>query len=283
MVQKIVHIADVHIKNYQRLNEFSEAVDTLVDMLDKTFEGIEYNDRLIVIAGDTVHQKNTVSNELYVFVAKFFRRLEEKAPVLVISGNHDLIVGNDSRVDTLTGIFETACFDNTRFIDMELGYKSGIYHYKNIEFYLYSIWQDYVEPDPTNIKEVNPEAVTHRIGLFHGPIVGSKLSNGSLIDSGLSLDAFNAVPIVMAGDIHKRQTLSYNNGNGVFVYPGSLIQQNLGESVNGHGFATWDLFKDGTYTLKNDIELPTSYAMYKMKIDSIDDIDNDNIKVLNLN
>lgn len=282
MVKKIVHMADVHIKNYQRLGEFDAAVATLIPMLNEEFKGMVYEERLIVIAGDTVHQKNTISNELIAFVADFFCKLEEVAPVLVISGNHDLIVGNDSRMDTLTSIFKTAKFKDVHFVDMELGYKSGVYEWQNISFVLYSIWQDYAEPDLSSLP-----FDTAVLGLFHGPIVGSKLANGTNIESGHDISMFEHVSAVLAGDIHKQQTIEYNGGK--LVYPGSLIQQDMGESVNGHGYVVWECgkrklpFPNTGYDVTKCVELPTDYGMYKVKISSLDDFDNDKEEFVNIN
>jgi len=148
-VRKIIHIADVHIKNYQRLDEFKELLITLKKQLSEEFVDVpNFYEKLIVIAGDLVDQKNTISNELIAFVSNFLREISAIAPVIVISGNHDLIESNNSRMDTLTGIFETAgqslgdCF----FLDRDLNYHSGNSIYHNICFRLYSIWDKYAIP-----------------------------------------------------------------------------------------------------------------------------------------
>jgi hypothetical protein len=68
---------------------------------------------------------------------------------------------------------------------------------------------------------------------------------------------------------HKETTL---------VYPGSLIQQDFGETVSQHGFVVWDMV-NLTYEF---IDLDTDYGLYGMTINSIDDIDNDMEKFVNL-
>lgn len=279
LIKKIVHIADVHIKNYQRLDEFKELVEILDNQLTNEFSGInDYNEKLIVIAGDLVDQKNTISNELIVFVSTFLRRLYQIAPVVVISGNHDLIESNATRMDTLTGIFNTATFDHQRciFLDQELGYHSGNYVLGNICFRLYSIWDKYALPPLPEQDQVDKV----QIGLFHGPLIGSKLFNQSDMDNGITTDIFDGCDFVLAGDIHKRQELNFNGIR--IVYPGSLIQKDFGETITNHGYAVWsynEQTKSYDYELR-DVE--TEYGLYKFSLSSIDDLNEDKEKLLNL-
>lgn len=267
-VKKIIHMADVHIKNYQRLDEFRELQWTLCSMFENEFDGIQRHERLIVIAGDLVDQKNTVSNELMVFVSRFLRKLIDIAPVFVISGNHDLIESNTSRMDTLTGVFDTAMFPGKacQFIDQELDYHSGNYYHENICFRLYSIWDKYAIPP---IPEHGEGKV--KIGLFHGPLIGSKVFNGADMDKGMTTDMFSGCDFVLAGDIHLRQELDFNGIR--IVYPGSLMQKDYGESVEGHGYAVWTLNEAGDNYDYEFRDVPTEYGLYKFSLNSIEDLE----------
>jgi DNA repair exonuclease SbcCD nuclease subunit len=262
MIKKVIHLADIHIKNYQRMGEFKEATSLLVNDIRSSINGLKREEVRILVAGDLVHQKNTVSNELFAFVAYFLRELEKIADVLVISGNHDLIINNNSRVDTLTALFETANFQHCRFLDKELDYKSGLIKDENVTWALYSIWEDYMTPEL-----FNAENGTKIIGLFHGPLISSALSNGVKMENGIDMSIFEGCHCVMAGDIHKRQILNYKGIE--IVYPGSMLQQNYGESIGEHGFAIWDI--DTLKCSFNDLE--TEYGMYKFQITSLEDID----------
>ena len=73
----------------------------------------------IVICGDIVHNKLTISNDQMVLVANFIRELEKIAKVIVISGNHDTIINNVTKKDTLSGVFETAQFENAFYLDFQ--------------------------------------------------------------------------------------------------------------------------------------------------------------------
>jgi hypothetical protein len=62
------------------------------------------------------------------------------------------------------------------------------------------------------------------------------------------------------------------------VMPSSLIQQNFGENVSGHGFLFWDV-ETKTFT-EYDVENNTS--LYTIKIKSLDDLDNNTEIITNL-
>ena len=222
-IKCIIHLADIHIRNFQRLEEYSEQLTKVVDKCKEIASEYKKEEVRIVISGDLVHSKNTISNELIVFASYFLRQLEEIATVIVIAGNHDLIVENQARTDTITALFDTADFQNCKFLDAMLDYKSGCAIDNNVVWCLYSIYEDFLRP--TTIEEVKEENPNSRfIALFHGQIVGSTLNNGYVSDSGLDGDAFEGCDCVMAGHLHKRQVLK--RGDTEIVYPGSLIWRN---------------------------------------------------------
>lgn len=73
----------------------------------------------------------------------------------------------------------------------------------------------------------------------------------------------------MAGDIHMRQTLKRKNTE--IVYPGSLIQQDFGETVSKHGFVVWNM-----ETLKHSfIDIESDFGLYDIRINDIKDFDED--------
>lgn len=267
MVKLVIHCADIHIRNFQRLDEYNEQLSKFIEECKVLSEPYEQDEVRIVISGDIVHQKNTISAELISFVSSFIRELEKIAKVIVIAGNHDLIVNNSSRKDAITGIFETASFNNAFFLDYELDFQSGYIIDDNITWAVYSIYNDFLKPDIEKSKEEYPNNKV--IGLYHGPIVGCSLYNGSVMDVGVTNDIFDGCDCVMAGDIHKRQEIK--RGDVKIIYPGSLIQQNYGETVTQHGFVKWYI-ENTTYEY---VDLDTEYGLFDIEITSIDDIDND--------
>lgn len=273
-IKCIIHIADVHIRNFARLEEYSEQLTKVVEKCEEIASKYDKDEVRIVISGDLVHSKNTISNELMVFASYFLRQLEQIATVIVIAGNHDLIVENQSRTDTMTALFDTADFKNCKFLDAMLDYKSGCAIDNNVVWCLYSIYEDFLRPTTIEAtREANPNA--RFIGLFHGQIIGSTLNNGYVSDSGLDGDAFEGCDCVMAGHLHKRQVLK--RGDTEIVYPGSLIQQTYGETVSQHGFAVWNL-EDMSYKF---VDIDTDYGLYDIEINGIDDIDEDKERLIN--
>ena len=273
MIKCIIHCADIHIRNYSRHEEYAEQLEKFVEKCREIAQKYEEGEVRILIAGDLVNQKNNISNELIVFSSLFLRKLEEIAPVVVYAGNHDLVVNNTSRTDTLTALFNTAKFENCTFLDMMTDYNSNCITDDNVIWALYSIYDDFMRPDIDDAKMKNPDATV--IGLYHGMVVGATLNNGSVVDEGVEGDIFEGCNYVMAGHIHKRQELK--RGDVEIVYPGSLIQQTFGETVSQHGFAVWDI-EHGAYEF---VDIESDYNLYDMEIERMEDIDEDKEKLIN--
>ena len=273
MIKLIIHAADIHIRNMQRHEEYAAQLTQFIEKCKEISKPYKKEEVRVVCSGDLVHQKNTISNELFVFASTFIRQLEEIAQVIIISGNHDLLVNNTSRKDTMTALFETANFQNSVFVDGYLGFDSGTLIDDNVTWALYSIYADYRKPDIAQARQENPTNTV--IGLYHGTIIGATLNNGTVMQDGTDGETFNGCDIVMAGDIHKRQELK--RGNVPIVYPGSLIQQTFGETVTQHGFCVWNL-EEKTHHF---IDLDTEYGLYDFQISGVDDMDENKETLLN--
>jgi len=273
-IKCIIHIADIHIRLNQRMEEYAAILETLVESCKEVASKYDKEEVRIVITGDLLHSKNQISPNLITITSFLLRQLEEIARVIVIAGNHDLIVENKEKTDSLTAIFETANFENCIFLDSELDYKSGCAIDSNVIWSLYSIYEDFMRP--TTIEETKKAHPNSKvIGLFHGQVVGSTLNNGYVSDNGLDGEAFEGCDCVMAGHLHKRQVLK--RGDCEIVYPGSLIQQTFGETVSQHGFAVWDV-----ETLKyRFVDIDSDYGLYDIEINSANDIDEDKERFIN--
>jgi DNA repair exonuclease SbcCD nuclease subunit len=275
MIKRVYQIADTHIPTYQKLEMYSEQLQKLIDNIeeDANNSGLSPDEMRIVICGDLVNSKNIVTNELNVMASSFIRQLSSIAKVICIAGNHDLVESNTSRTDTVTAIFETAQFDNAIFLDMELGYESGIVYDDNVTWALYSFYDDYKKPDIGNARNDKPDNIV--LGLYHGQVVGTKLYNGFVSDSGQGADIFDGCDYVLAGHIHRRQTIK--KGNCEIVYSGSVLQKDYGESVTQHGYVIWDLVEK-KYEF---IDIPSDYGYYNFTVRSIGDINNGEEKLVN--
>lgn len=272
-IKQIIQLSDIHLRCIQRMEEYTEQLTKLLNKIQEITRPFKREEVRIVICGDLLHQKNTLSPELIVFASTFIRQLEEFGQVIVIAGNHDLIVTNQSRKDAITAIFETASFSNTYFLDYELEFQSGCMVDNNITWAVYSIYNDFLRPDIETMKEQYPS--NKIIGLYHGMIVGAQLNNGQVAESGVDKNVFQGCDFVLAGDIHKHQVLK--RGKTEIVYPGSLIQQNFGETITQHGFEVWDVQTNEHHF----VELESEYGLYDIEINSFEDIDLDKERLIN--
>lgn len=271
MIKKIVHISDVHFRTYKRHDEYQIVLTEFITQIRKLREDYGHDELRIVIAGDIVHQKITISNELTMLVAWFLKECAAVCPTIVVAGNHDLLADNKDRMDSLTPIIELMNHPDIHYYKESLCYEDN-----NVIWAVYSIFNENLPPeDVTTIKKLHIEKTV--IGIFHAPIIGSKTSLGyEFTDSGAHPDYFEGCDIVLLGDIHKRQTFT-NKFGGILAFPSSLIQQDFGESITGHGYLVWDVAKKSytTHDLTND------YGFYQFKITSLDDLENNSEELTN--
>jgi len=252
-VDKIFHIADIHIRNLKRHTEYRDVFESFY----KEIQSKKTKDSIIYLAGDIVHAKTEMSPELIRLVSELFRRLAEICPVIVIPGNHDANLNNPYRLDVLSPIVEN--MNNDRIVYIK---HSGIYNIANLKFVHYGIFEDKEDwPDLSNSDGTY-------IGLFHGPIhtartdIGYEVSNRSITS-----DVFTGCQAVMCGDIHKRQIME-SSDDMVVVYPGSMIQQNHGESLENHGFVEWDFDEAGHIIDCKFVDIKNKWGYYTLNIDN---------------
>lgn len=275
MVKYIISISDIHVRNFKRMEETGEFLEKIVVYCNDFVKQHSPEEVRIVLAGDLFDQKITVSNESTTYVSWLLRRLNEITTTYVICGNHDYLMNNVTRMCSLTPIFTMSDFKNCKYLDQELGFSSGIYEDDNVAFCLYSTFDDFNRPEIESYRNQNPDKTL--VGIIHADINGAVTDVGYTTDKGLSPKHFEGLDFVIAGHIHKRQEIKKNGVK--IVYCGSLIQQNMGENLTGHGGVIWNV-QDRTW---EPFDLDRGeYGYYKFVIDDIDDIDNNMEKLLNL-
>ena len=270
-IKKVFHLSDIHIRTYKMHNEYLEVFKNTIKDIKEMSKGLTRDEIRIVITGDYVHQKITISNELLLLGTWFLRKLENIAPVVIIAGNHDLLENNKNRLDSITPMVKL-------LPDLDIRYYVGdsdCYLDDNIVWCVYSIFDENKRPNIEEARKTYGDDKTY-IGLFHAPIIGAKTDLGYEFDHGASMEDFEGCDIVMLGDIHLRQ--NWNHKGTIIAFAGSLIQQNIGENINGHGFLVWDIASK-TY-IEHDVENP--FKFFKYKISSSDDIINNNERLINI-
>jgi DNA repair exonuclease SbcCD ATPase subunit/predicted MPP superfamily phosphohydrolase len=247
-LRTIAHCADIHIRLFKRHEEYREAFNTFYEQLRQT----DLTDGVIVVAGDILHAKTDMSPEMVELASEFLRNLADIAPTFVIAGNHDLNLSNMNRLDSLTPIIKNLNHPNLHYFK-----HSGIYEVADVDFAVFSILDDR-EQWPT-VDDCRKNA--RKIALYHGPVHGAQTDVKYVITNRhVSVDTFEGYDVVLLGDIHKYQVLQESNP--VIVYSSSLIQQNHGESVTGHGWCLWNV-EDCTHIFK---ELPNAYGYYTLEL-----------------
>lgn len=263
MIKKIFHIADLHFRTYNRHTESKEVCYKFLNEVKFYIEDskLTFEECRIVIAGDIVHQKITISNELTMLVAWFLNECTKLCPTILIAGNHDLLENNKDRLDSLTPIIEIM---NNPYVSYLTDCKC--YLDDNIVWCSYSIFEHNARPD---IEKARKEYGNDKkyIGLFHAPVNGAITSVGFEFEESADLQQFEGCDAVIMGDIHHRQNFVHKGIN--ITYCGSFIQQDFGERVSEHGYLIWDV-EHLDYT-EHDID--TDYGYYVFKINSLDDID----------
>jgi len=257
VIDVIYHGADFHIPTNKRHDEFENVLQETHDQIRDDILENGHN-ALITIVGDIFHEKCISSPEVDKLVVTHIAALGKLAPVIIIAGNHDCNVKNKEQLDKLHTFFVYGKkMDNMHYL-----YKNGAYQYANIVFGVTDVRDDNVfTVDKINTKLFpnNKHKKMHKIALYHGSIyksetcTGYKLSKRGTIPKAM----FDGYDFVMLGDIHKHQYFGEN-----MAYPGSLVQQNFGESLDNHGILKWELAKK-TSTL---IEIPNDYGFCTVRI-----------------
>ena len=227
-LQHVVHIADVHIRLFRRHEEYEMAFDRLyADIRNKNLQ-----DFVIVLAGDIVHAKTDMSPEMVEVTSKFLNEMAEIAPTILIAGNHDCNLANANRLDALTPIVNNLNHPNLHYMK-----GSGVVHVADTAFAVCSIFDE--QGHWPTASDIDPTIVT-KVALYHGPVHGAVTdANFVITNRHVHVDTFDGFDIVMLGDIHRQQILK--DSNPIVAYPGSLIQQNHGETLDGHGWCLWDM------------------------------------------
>jgi len=222
MIKKVIHCGDIHIRNTpERNEEYLTQFNKFFDYCKKS------NPDRIVICGDLVHNKITISPESVRLLTFFLRGCGDICKTMILPGNHDFLVNNHDRIDAITPIVEAIEHNNIFYYR-----DTGLYKDENVNWIVYSQYQGNKKPEFERDGNIN-------IGLFHGVIKGAKTDIGYDFDNGHGMEDFSGLDMVMCADIHKHQNVG--NEELPIVFSSSMIQQDFGETPDKHGFVEWDV------------------------------------------
>lgn len=218
-INVLLHISDIHIRLYQRLDEYEYVFKKLYEFLET-----QSKETLIVITGDLLHHKNELSPECIVFTSNFLQKLASYLPVILIAGNHDALLNNANRMDSISAILPLSN-------DIHYLKYSGFYRYGNIVFGVSSL----LDGKMTRMTNDCKKDYTY-VALYHGG-VGKYQTNKGFQMEGIPLSIFDGYDFVMLGDIHMHQYLESQR----IAYAGSMISQSFTETDENHGVLIWDV------------------------------------------
>jgi len=246
-IDKIYHIADVHVRNVKRHKEYQLVFKRLYSYIKKT----RTNDSVIYVAGDIVHAKTDMSPELVSVVSEFFKKLADLAPTLIITGNHDCNLNNSYRMDALSPIVKALNHSNIYYLK-----DNGIYLISGVHFNVMSVFDK-----PTDYLKADSFDGNYKIALHHGSVHNASTDAGFVLsNTHVTTEMFKGHDLSLLGDIHKPQFLDDEK---TMAYAGSLIQQNHGEGLT-HGIMVWNL-----ETKKSEfVEIVNDYGYYTFHIDN---------------
>lgn len=271
---KIAHTADVHVRPNQYLDEMEYTFDKFFESINK--EQVD----MVVIAGDFFHSKLTVSNEYFRVAHKFFKKLSETCPSIVIPGNHDSALTNQGRLDAITPIVEAVGPDGypIKYSTKSESFKKwgkqeeidneeacfGMYSENDLMFHHFSIYDDKTKwPTKENLDKSKIN-----VALYHGAI------NDCIVDNGWTsrgnrddISIFKGFDYALLGDIHKPQFLG---GENRIAYPGSLRQNNFGEDID-KGYLIWEIGSKEDFAVRRVI-LEQKRYFFTLHLSSIKDL-----------
>ena len=257
---RIAHLSDIHIRKTRRHEEYTIVLDNLLLSLESLAI-----DR-IVIAGDLLHNKTDLSPEAVQLAGQYLSVLSDVAPIDIILGNHDCVINQHNRLDSLSPIIRLL---------KEKGKPIRLYTDSGLEpitdDLVYGIFAQQDSKDWWPI-EFDREEGKKYVALYHGALDGSRTSASYQIESDVDKSIFRNYDFGMLGDVHSRQPMVLDsNGKVKTAYAGSLIQQNFGEEIE-KGFLLWDLdLKTCTFIqVAND----WGFKTFRLDEDAINNIDN---------
>jgi len=258
-IDNVVHIADIHIRLTKRHDEYVSIFQKFYDSLDKVRK---VTNAVLVVAGDIFHNKSDLSPECVKIGSDFLKNCADRIPTILTAGNHDATLANKARLDCLTPIVDSLNHPNLYYLK-----ESDVFRYENILFNNFSVFDDpekYLLYEKIATKYKNE--TDHHIALFHGPVNSAVTDVGYTVSSrSITNELFDGHHMAMLGDIHKHQILQEFDdvdNKPIIVYAGSMIQQNHGEEIKGHGFLLWDLKR----RVFKHYELINDYGFYTIEI-----------------
>ena len=248
------HISDIHIHNLKYHKEQLQVFEKVYENLKA--KKVDVN----ILTGDLFHIKGNVTPEAYQMAADFLKNLADIAPTYIILGNHDLILSNKNRLDSVTPVVEAL---NHPFLFLIKNSAEITITDQNFALNVMSI----IDEQEDWISISDPSIVN--IGLYHGSVAGVMTDQNWVMDHGeIDVEKFTGFDYVMLGDIHKANQILDTEGR--VRYAGSLCQNNFGD-LDDKGFLIWDIKDKDNFKVEH-IHIPNPKPFVNLILESNGDI-----------
>lgn len=285
-IKRILHVSDLHIRSgdsqVSRYEEYKVQIDRFLAAAAK----FDYDSTVIVVTGDLFHDKSKMGPCGQMLAQQLFRGLSQVAvQTVVIMGNHDYRQDAPQEPDLIKPFFDDVP-ENVHYLD-----ETTLWQHEDVEFGVLHVKETLVKGAGSGIVTQLPEfpmptqddpTIKYSVALFHGSFGGALLQNGTEVEARCNypLSWINGYDLRLFGDIHVQQVhnakvqpgndftsrtkqptyavgkynLTQDKQKSPWGYAGSLIQQNFGESLWGHGFVEWNLesMTATTHHVQND-------------------------------
>lgn len=247
-ISTLIHVSDTHFRNGQ--DWFVPTISIIDEFFNSLLtQGFDPSTTLIVVTGDVLHTKTTLSASGFQLLLHFFTSHPE-FPMFVIPGNHDFNQVDSTQTGFLESLLTTSQFDHVFFTS-----KTGVYNYRNVQFGVLGL-TDVFTPGSSCLQDVSvpfppvrrsPD-ITHYIGLSHLPLdtFHSDLKSNVVLTSDH--------PLFLLGDIH--QAGIHRTKTGFYVYAGSLYQVSSNEDPFDHGYYSVSLDPSGGCEVRRHVIPP---------------------------
>lgn len=254
MITQLFHLADVHIRKGNYLDSrFSEYANVIQNTIETIKNEYIHDESICVICGDVFHHKLQISSHGIVLFYKLVHGIADLMPLIIIQGNHDLIQENDDENnDLIKALLDNHKHNNVHYLDT-----TGVFEVENIHFGMVSIRDMLNKVSSSGLVDelpIFPLAANDKlnIALSHATIQNCLLHNYTKTTCGIPIEWFKEYDAVLLGDVHL-QSVKYNKKHDIYYgYPGSLVQQDFGESLFHHGFLVWNIDKQTNTILSID-------------------------------
>ena len=267
---RIAHLADLHIRCGTRTTSRYDEYHTVFNRLCAALKAAQPD--CIVLAGDLFHSKLRIESPGLQLALELFTNLCAIAPVVAIAGNHDQ---PRERFETEPNLIEVIAGSNVLGPRFHYLHTTG-YHRISIASSTLGVGTVSIQDTLQDAQTVefpqvpsNHTAAPFNIAVYHGPTFPYTLTHPyqAIMLGDIHLASVKGVHVAKQKPPspelpHCRLLDAYSSSSEhlLTAYSGSVVQQDYGEHILGHGFMLWDLDPQSSETHIHHYHIENDYG-----------------------